>query len=324
MNRHALLVTTTMLSGGLAAVLTGAAPSSGHVEPAAAASSAAAAGESTSTIMVVVDDMRADEMRSMTDTYGWLAGEGARFSHAYAPTPLCCPARATLLTGQYAHNTSVLDNNAGGQYPGGFENFDDRVTLATQLQDAGVTTGYVGKYLNGYGKPSADPEYVPPGWDSWSAGIEGEYTYKDSTTYNIDGRVVDRDGYETTVQTNMAVRFLNRHADEQFYLQVNYLAPHDNVTTDPRASRPPVPPPAHRHDYDGYTVPRTLAFNEEDVLDKPPNMQRTSLSDRGIASVDRTAEARLETLQGVDDAMMRLRRRAPATWSGGQHQRHVR
>jgi arylsulfatase A-like enzyme len=160
-----------------------------------------------------------------------------RYSHAYAPTPLCCPARATILTGQYAHNTGVLDNSSTGTFAGGFTSFNDRRTVATELDDAGVTTGYIGKYLNGYSS-----RYVPPGWDMWMAGVHGQYRYRDTTrynrlwsyqgktVYNVNGTYVTKRGYETHVQTNMATRFIRTHADEQFFLELNWLAPHGNMS----------------------------------------------------------------------------------------------
>ena len=264
----------------------------------------------TSTILVVVDDMRDDEMSVLPDTREWLSSAGVRFSAAYAPTPLCCPARATMLTGQYAHNTGVYDNTVGGVFPGGFESFDDSLTLATVLDAAGVTTGYIGKYLNGH-----KGLYIPPGWDDWRAGVEAHYryremgtgarTYEGLTVYNINGTLVTKVGYETSVQTNMTAAFIRDHAREPFFLMVNYLAPHANVL--PTGATPPEPHESHEHDFDGYQVPRTDAINEADVTDKTRAMQRQEMTQEQMVGLDSYAEARVETLQSVDDGMRAIR-----------------
>ena len=125
--------------------------------------------------MVIVDDMRTSELTVLPRTRSWLARQGVRFTNAYAPTPLCCPARATILSGQYAHNTGVFDNKIGGIRPGGVDAFDDDVTLATQLSAGGIRTGYIGKYLNTY-----HYMWIPPGWSDWEAGIDGVYEYRDA------------------------------------------------------------------------------------------------------------------------------------------------
>ena len=281
-------------------------------EPQAAATPAAR-GSSTNTVLVVVDDMRDSEMSVLPDTRRWLAGDGVRFANAYAPTPLCCPARASLLTGQYAHNTGVLDNTARGPFPGGFDAFDDSRTLATVLAGAGVTTGYIGKYLNGYSSL-----YVPPGWDEWVAGVLGQYRYRTQvrrnplwryegrTVYNVNGAYVTKLGYETSVQTNLATAFIRDHADEPFFLTLNYLAPHGNLTEAP-GFQPPKPHESHEHDFDGYRIPRTAAYNEADVSDKPPFAQFALMTPTEKIGLDDAAEARLESLRSVDDGMRAIR-----------------
>ena len=77
-----------------------------------------------------------------------LVGRGTTFTNAFVVNALCCPSRASILTGRYSHSTKVCGNN--GPY-GGFASFRDRSTVGTWLRSAGYRTGYVGKYLNGYG-----------------------------------------------------------------------------------------------------------------------------------------------------------------------------
>jgi arylsulfatase A-like enzyme len=264
------------------------------------------------TLIVMTDDMRLDEMRYLPRTRAWLSSRGVTFTNGYSPTPLCCPARASLLTGQYAHNTGVYTNQSGGDFPGGVSAFDDSRTIATvlnsELGDANIETGYIGKYLNGYKAGGGDVSgtYVPPGWDDWKASVAGEYQYNGVTTYSFDGRYVDIPGYETTVQTRLASKFIERNSGETpWMLLLNYFAPHNNVG--PRVNIP-VPEPAHAHDYDGAAAPRGQAYNERDVSDKPRAVRRPLMSEEVRDYTDRLTEGRYESLASVDDGMMRLRR----------------
>ena len=92
-----------------------------------------------------------------------LAKQGTTFADAVDSFPLCCPARATFITGQYAHNHDV----AGNFYPFGWYGMKGRKnTLPAWLDRAGYTTAHVGKWLNGYGAQDAHGE-VPKGFDIW-------------------------------------------------------------------------------------------------------------------------------------------------------------
>ena len=89
-----------------------------------------------------------------------LGGDGTTFDQAIDSFPLCCPSRATNLTGQYAHNHGVLHNAPPF---GGFIQLDGTSTLPVWLQAAGYRTMHVGRYLNGY-----EAKYgIPPGWTDW-------------------------------------------------------------------------------------------------------------------------------------------------------------
>ena len=127
-------------------------------------------------VVITLDDMREDELAYMPRTRALLADQGVTFENGFAPYPLCCPARASLLTGLYTHNHKVWSH----QEPWGFKSLRDRQTLPVWLQDAGYDTVFLGKYLNGYGaQPPPDgsaPDsklYVPPGWTDWRGAIDG-------------------------------------------------------------------------------------------------------------------------------------------------------
>jgi len=161
-------------------------------------------------LVIEADDMRWDELKFMPNVRKLIKGRGLSFENSFAPYPLCCPSRASFLTGKYAHNHHVLSHVD----PFGFQAFDDRTTLATVLQGSGYRTALVGKYLNGYARQhvhgSTEPSlhYVPPGWDQWMAGSDKVFPASDplhgstynyfSMTQNINGEVVPHPGIYST------------------------------------------------------------------------------------------------------------------------------
>ncbi len=119
-------------------------------------------------VIILTDDQRWDTLRRMPQLQDLLVDRGVRYPNAMVPTSLCCPSRASLLRGQYAHSTGVWSNLPPFGGWGAFvENGGEASNLATWLDAAGYQTGLIGKYLNGY--ESAPTDHVPPGWDSWLA-----------------------------------------------------------------------------------------------------------------------------------------------------------
>jgi N-acetylglucosamine-6-sulfatase len=220
-------------------------------------------------VVIVVDDARVDDMSSLPGIASSIGDAGARFTNAYSPFPLCCPARATMLTGQYAHNHGVLDN-----VPplGGFQAFDDDETLATWLTPD-YTTGFIGKYLNGYGPP-----YRPPGWDHWMVPAGGMYDYR-GTGWSIDGVRRTYAGYRTDTMGTLASDFIGTHADDAqpFFLVTSIVAPHAGTpveSDDPNVvhhtSTFPTPNVSNTYRNQLGKVANTdPSFNEADVSDKP-------------------------------------------------------
>ena len=103
-------------------------------------------------IMILTDDQTSYELDAMPQTAALLRAKGVTFSRFYDSYPLCCPSRATLLTGEYMHNHLVRGNVPAF---GGHDRFASLGTeakaLPTWLKGAGYNTAHVGKYLNGYG-----------------------------------------------------------------------------------------------------------------------------------------------------------------------------
>jgi N-acetylglucosamine-6-sulfatase len=201
-------------------------------------------------VVIMADDMRADDLRWMPIVRHRLVERGVSFGNFYASLPLCCPSRASFLTGEYAHNTGVLGNGSSD----GFHAFDDSSTLATDLRRAGYQTALVGKYLNGYGEvspkssPGADStRYVPPGWTIWdgaptvsSGPMRGSvYDYR-NTTVNRNGTLVSLRGqYNTRAFGSIADGLITRMSakNSPFFLDEAYAAPHFGGPTE--ADDPP-------------------------------------------------------------------------------------
>ena len=201
-------------------------------------------------VMIMVDDMRDDDLRYMPLTRRLIRDQGVRFVNSFAPFPLCCPARASTLTGLYTHNHRVF--NVRPAY--GFSAFRDRSTIATWLQDSGYATVYLGKYLNNYGEtpPPGDASgsslhYVPPGWTGWRASIDGGLAATDplaGSTYDFFDTTLSRNGkgfvnyagrYQSRVYGELTEGIIRHRAAAKrpFFLYVNYTAPHYGLPWEP-------------------------------------------------------------------------------------------
>ncbi|MBA3311298.1 MAG: sulfatase-like hydrolase/transferase, partial [Nocardioidaceae bacterium] len=148
--------------------------------------------EGPNIVFITTDDMRLDDLPYMPNTLRLLADQGVTFTQMLSPYPLCCPARASMLTGQYSHNNGVQGNTAPR---GGYSALDGSDTLPVWLDGHGYETAFMGKYLNQYGE---EDEYeVPPGWDYWSASVANIYSYT-GVTLNENGQTVSHPGsYQT-------------------------------------------------------------------------------------------------------------------------------
>ena len=257
-------------------------------------------------VMLMTDDQTVADMAAMPQTKRLVGGGGVTFRNSYVSYPVCCPSRATYLTGQYAHNHGVM-----GLYPptGGYGRFDKRENLPVWLQRAGYTTAHVGKYLNGYGKPS--PADVPRGWSEWYGAV-GASTYRMWGFKLNENGIIRRYGagdgaYQTDVVRDKAVDFIDRRApsEDPFFLSVGFLAPHHEkdplLASTGRALRP-----APRHDgrFANLRLPRPPGFDERDTSDKPGFIRRLPRLTFGqLARLERNFQARRESLLAVDEAV---------------------
>src|SRR3712207_3713636 len=115
----------------------------------------AAAAVRPNIVFVLVDDAAVNTMQQMPQTRSLIAGQGATLTQFIYNQPLCCPSRATMLRGQYSHNTGVTSNGGpNGGYGAFYRKGNGSSTPGTWFDDAGYATGYVGEYLNEIGRAS--------------------------------------------------------------------------------------------------------------------------------------------------------------------------
>jgi arylsulfatase A-like enzyme len=136
-------------------------------------------------LVVMTDDQAAADLAKMPNVHRLLAKQGTNFTNTVDSFPLCCPSRATFITGQYAHNHGVV----GNFWPYGWYGMKDRSNiLPAWLQKVGYRTALIGKWLNGYGALDAHGE-VPHGFDIWRGLLDvSAYDYF-NFVMNVDGKL---------------------------------------------------------------------------------------------------------------------------------------
>jgi arylsulfatase A-like enzyme len=248
-----------------------------------------------------------------------IGAQGTTFDSSFVSFSLCCPSRSTFLTGQYAHNHGVTANTPP---EGGYYNLDHSNTLAVWLQRSGYYTALVGKYLNEYGKKN--PREIPPGWSEWFATVDP--TTYDYLSYDVNenGTVKTHGGakieYMTDVLGQRAVDVIRRRArsKQPFFLWLTFTAPHYGLPRDrddlPLAlpgSQPwpasPYPPRRYRDRFRSVALPKTPAFDEADVSDKPAFIrQLPRFPEHSQLAIREAYDQQLESLLAVDEAVGRV------------------
>jgi arylsulfatase A-like enzyme len=275
--------------------------------PDASPSSHRAAGSATqarvdpqrpNVVIVLTDDQRTDSLARMPRVQRLLADKGTWFPNAQVPTPLCCPSRASLLTGHYAHDTGVYSN---GRPHGGWWAFQKRRqenrTIAVALRRAGYWTGLFGKYFNRFGN-LAPPGYVPPGWDRFlafrtrfSSGAYYRYRLSDGSFHGTGP-----EDYSTDVLARAADRFVRTAPPGRpLFLLFAPYAPH----------APYLPAPRHDGAWAGLLPAYRPASVTSGVQDKSTWLRRRAVP-VPLSAIDTTRARQQESLMAVDEAVAGL------------------
>jgi N-acetylglucosamine-6-sulfatase len=257
-------------------------------------------------VLVVTDDQTLESFngRVMPYTIGSVAGPGTTFTNTIITTPLCCPSRATMITGQYGHNNGIVNNKPG--YPA---LRDKENVLPEWLNLAGYETLHVGRYLNEY--PKGKRSKPAPGWDRWVTMLEPRRYYE--YTLRV-GKKIEEFGkkakdYATRVLTSRAAGLIDEYAprDQPFFLQLDHVAPHSGLGLRKGPCRPDEmadPGPGDYEPFAADVLPTPPSFNEEDMSDKPSFVQKLPpMSERRISEITDRYRCANGSLLGVDRSM---------------------
>jgi arylsulfatase A-like enzyme len=238
-----------------------------------------ALAEAPPNILVIVTDDQREGLEVMPKTLRWLRDDGTTYASAFATTPLCCPARASIFTGRYAHNHGVRNNHNPAP-------LDHQTTIQYHLQRAGYRTGIFGKFLNGWAL-----QQNPPFFDSWATFGWADNHYVDGS-WNIQGSVRKVSQYATHFIGDQAKAFLAAPSTKPWFLYLAPPNPHSPFTAEEKYESVSVPP---------WTC--NPAVMESDRSDKPPFVQAQK---RGCGWGQRTRTNQLRTLFSVDDMVDRV------------------
>lgn len=221
-------------------------------------------------------------MGVMKETRRLFADSGVAFKNAFATTPVCCPSRATVFTGQYVHNHGLLTN--------GESDLPQSETIQRYLDNAGYQTGIFGKYLNAW-----DIEDNPPHFDKWAVYKNSSQVYG-RTTWNVRGNLSQISDYPTRFIQRRAVGFLKNYTEERdakpWFMFLAPPNPHLPAKPEPKYKDAKVP------DFDP-----NPAVKERNRKDKPPYVRKRSSSQRRARKISRR---QLRSLLSVDHLVKRV------------------
>ena len=256
-------------------------------------------------VLILSDDHRHDFMGFMEEGPAFLetpnldrmAMQGAHFRNAFVTTSLCSPSRATILTGQYMHHHRVVDN----QRPVA----DGTRFFPEYLQEAGYTTGFVGKWHMGH-----DHDEPRKGFNHW-VSFKGQGTYFDPEL-NLNGSRKSFKGYTTDILADQALEWLKTRTDEDpFLLYLSFKAVH----------YPFQPAPRHHGRYEDKAIdyPMTMANTESNYQTQSnwirerrygihgiDHMETGPLDKDPVPSFDDLYHRYCETVHGLDENIGRV------------------
>lgn len=267
----------------------------------------AQARERPNVIVVYTDDQDAASFngRYMPQTMRLLGDQGTVFSDSIVTTPLCCPSRASFLTGNYPHNSGVFVNKDGYQHVR-----DKANTLGVWMQRAGYETAWVGKFLQGYNNVD-DPSQPAPGFDRWSVSLRPKYY---GWKLFVDGRKVKggvRPGdYYTDELNRRAIELATEQVERPrpLFMILNHLAPHGGEGARGRCAGTVAPAPGDQGRFERESLPHPPSFNEADRSERTAFPAERRLTAADIDKARNRYRCRLESLAAVDRGIADLYR----------------
>ncbi len=238
-------------------------------------------------LVFVTDDQRPESMEAMPQTSRYFRDEGRWYPNGFATTPICCPSRASIFSGQFVHNHGVKNFTP-------YE-LQQTTTLQAVLQANGYRTGFFGKYLNRW-----EHEDDPPHFDDWAFFHQANTRTYAGGEYNVAGEVTEVDEYSTHFLGDRAIDFLEGgEADgdsRPWLMYVSTPAAHTPYIAETEFENAPVP------DWEG-----NEAVFEEDLSDKPAHVRDPYKGNCDFRCGQDVREQQHRTLMSVDvmvDAIM--------------------
>lgn len=238
------------------------------------------------TLIILVDDLRWDALGctghpfAKTPGIDRIAKEGARFDNAFVTTPLDSPSRATLFSGQYAHQHDIRTNGENGAPSMRLK------TFVQMQQQAGYETALIGKWAMG-------TEDAPrPGFDRW-VSFKGQGQYF-NPIFNIDGKPVQQTGYVTDLLNAQAVDFIRKRRGRPFSLILSHKAVHA-----PHSS-----PERHRTLYANDVTRRAPSVPGN--LDGKPALRKKADAEPPRPMLDDMVRQQLQSLASVDEGVAKI------------------
>jgi N-acetylglucosamine-6-sulfatase len=310
------MLLTLALVGGLCVGTSSATPRSTRPAAYTERQQTLAAPAKPNIVFILTDDLSRNLVAYMSAVRA-MKNAGTTFDNFFVTDSLCCPSRASILTGRYPHNTRVLVNEGDrDDYPGGYQAFKKhghgKRTYAVALDDAGYRTGFLGKYLNGY---KIRRHGVPRGWDEWHVSangytnLAGSYLITDIRRKGGAKHITKPRAYMNDLLGARARAFVDRAKDrgQPFFLQLSTFAPHARVDGGrPRfpAARPDRPGGDFPHGDCG-TRPGGGRYDCADL-----GVRRTgAFDDATYDRLDRDFRNRVRMMQTLNDQIIDLRRR---------------
>lgn len=191
------------------------------------------ASKSPNVVFVLADEWRNQSVGYngnkdvLTPNLNKLAGRAVNFSNAISGTPVCCPYRGSLLTGQYPLTTGVFVNDV---------QLNPKVpSLAKVFKAAGYQTAFIGKWhLDGNGRTAFIPKERRQGFEYWKA-LECTHDYYDSYYWGNDDKKAKWEGYDAYAQTADAVQYIknSKQQEKPFFMILSWGPPHSPFPTAP-------------------------------------------------------------------------------------------
>ncbi|CAN5565326.1 hypothetical protein BH11ACT8_BH11ACT8_23610 [soil metagenome] len=253
-------------------------------------------------VLILTDDMTYSDLAYMPTVRHLLGDKGVTFDEALSAHPLCCPARAAILTGQYSQNNGVKSN----QPPVNYDALDPGRALPVWLHRAGYQTAFTGKYLNGFG--AWGPRQ--PGWDYWDATMLGQYDYNTYTMAGNGRRTQHKNDLNNIDYINhRVVRLVHdfSRSRKPFFIWASHVAPHGRVTDlgggRHGSSAIPVPPRRYEGMFSHEQSPSLSdpGYTSDDPGDASPFVRGGR--DYTPARVNLVFRQRIESLQAVDEGV---------------------